>query len=61
MCAVHAGTREQRGRDKGHQKIWFLLLDNYSYVHKSFSLMRVMSQDTSPVFTISRFVTLNNS
>lgn len=61
MCAVHAGAREKRGRDTGHQKIWFLLLSNYSYVSKSFSLMRVMSQDTSPVFTINRFVTLKNS
>lgn len=55
MCVVHAGTREQRGRDKVHQKIWFLLLSNYRYVSKSFSLMRVMSQDTSPVFTINNY------
>lgn len=62
MCCACWDTGEMRRRDKGHQKIWLLLLSSYySYVSKSFSLMSVMSQDSSPVFTIHRFVTLNNS
>lgn len=62
VCCACWDKGEMRRRHKGHQKIRLLLLSSYYiYVSKSFSLMSVMSQDSSLVFTINRFVTLNNS